>query len=1168
MPLLWNSRVSHLLGNNFSLAKRILESQKKKLTNDQLKMINNVFREQIDMGIIEEVKNIDEIVHSSRPYSYLAHMPVFRPDKPSSPCRVVFLSNLNSKGSGVISHNQAMLAGPPLNRKLTTALLNLRFNKYILCFDLKKAFLQIELNLEDQLRLLFLWYRDITNGDYTLVTYKNVRLSFGLRCSPTILMLGLYKILMIDVENDNDEVKALKKQIYSLIYVDNGAISSNSISDLKHKFSLLNSIFNPYKFELQQFITNSTELQSVVDKIEGVSTEVETKLFGVKWNRISDVLTTKQIKLNEKAISKRQILKSIAENFDPEGYNLPVLNRARLYMHRLQLKIELGWDSVLSSELQKEWKNICVQANNGKSLEVPRYLGKMDHEYNLIAFTDSSKDMYGTTIYLHNVTENIVGFIRGKNRVVNKQLRQKSIPTLEFLAISFGVEVLFEVFNELTGIDCVEPISINNLYVYTDSYVALNWLNNYNQMQKLRNLSVFTINRLNKIVTLCKNEPVTFKFVSGLDNPSDFVTREVSERKLRSTNYILGPEFLKNPSLCGGDLIEVQVPNMVAKFHKTEYRLDQGPGLIGSMHEVNDKQVTIYDKQLERFLKFKSLLNSYVGQIRFINNIRTSLKNKGNPKFKNVPILKDNELRSVAMRQIIKSDQAKWYSEILQYFDAVKNKKKIAIKDVPLLVTQLNLALDGYGIIRVKSRLYPRLSEDENYSFPVLIAPKSRLAELIILEYHERLGHANRFTVLSEVRKKVWIPRAFMLVKRLTANCLLCKRLHGRVVRLNKNCYRDFRVKPEKAPFRQVFLDYLGPFECKVSRKSKEKIKVWLVVICCLWSRAIKLHICYDYSATEFLKALQQQIFEYGLFSLCMTDVGTPILGGVRKVKDYIFNNSLIQEFFVEQNIGYINFSSYPKGNHSLGGLVESCNCMVRKLIYGSVRNLILTIGDMHFLVIQVCSLLNKRPLVLKETLRNNSELEVPQTITPEMLIHGRPLSYLNIIPEFYPEDIVDIDISNVDYAKELGHLKKASQRLSQLYEDQFLQQLIVQAVQPKDSFKPVTHKQLNIGDLVLVKDILLKPHQYPIGRIIKVITNDLSEVTEVELIKANKEVIRRHVMSIIPLLRLASKDTEDFLDADDNTDEVLVKKDDRKPRKTAQDCMAKVKNYIKSGLL
>ena len=1086
-------------------------------------------------------------------------MPVFRLEKVSSPCRVVFLSNLNGKGEGVISHNQAMLAGPPLNRKLTTALIGLRFNKYLLCFDLKKAFLQISLNEEDQQRLLFLWYKNVAEGDFSLVTYKNVRLSFGLRCSPTLLMLGLYKILMIDIDNDSEEIKDLKQQIYHLIYVDNGAITANTLSELEFKFKQLNRIFNPYQFELQQYVTNHTELQNAIDKKEEVDTEVSTKLLGVRWDRVKDELSTKAMKLNENANTKRQILKSIAENFDPEGYNLPVLNRARLFMHRLQLNQSLDWDTELGCELVREWKNICKQLNDGESLTIPRYIGDMTHKYDLIAFTDSSKELYGVVVYLYNKDLNTVSFIRGKNRVINRQLKTKTIPTLEFQGITFGSEVIIEVFNELTGPDCVDSINIENLIIYTDSYVALNWLNNYNEMQKLRNLTVFTINRLNKITKLAKVKPITFKFVAGFENPADFVTRELSERKLRSTNYITGPKFLTDSSKINSDMIEVRVPNRVAETSKIEKRIDQGPGLKASVGLAKLENNDIYTSQLERFSRFKSLINSYVGQLKFVNKLKQKLKNKSS-KFSHFEIIPDHEIKSTALRLLIKHDQEIWYSDVLEYFAKGSN---VPNKDIPSIVTQLNLSLDENGIIHVKSKFYPRFSKEQDYVYPVLISPKSRLAELMINEYHERLSHANRYTVLSEIRKKIWIPRVFCLIKKLTYKCLVCKRLNARTIQLNKNCYRPFRGEPEAVAFRNLFLDYVGPFEIRMDyTKKKDTKKVWILVVCCLWSRAVKLHLCYDYSAAEFTKAFQKQIFEFGLPTLCISDAGTPIVGGINKIKKYIFNNVVFQNFLKEQQIDYIEFSTYPKGNHELGGLIETINRMVRKLLFGSVRNLILDLSDMHYLLVKIGSILNKRPLVLKETLKSDNKFDVPELITPEMLVYGRSLSYLNIIPEVYTDPIINIDCSDVDFNKEFMKIQKLSKRLHGVYQDYFMQQLVIQSTNRKDMYKPRRHQVINIGDLVLIKDPFLKPHQYPLARVKDLVKNSLGEITEVTLVKSNKEVVQRHVASIIPLLCFNQDDVDESEDFTDTFPEANKKK----IRKAAETSRQKTKNLFQDG--
>ena len=125
-------------------------------------------------------------------------MPIIRPERETTKCRIVFLSNLQeSFNKRCLSHNQCMYAGPNLNQKLSSAFLNLRFDDKLLIFDLKKAFNMLSLKEIDQARLLFFWFNNVDAGDYSLVAYKNVRLTFGLRCSPFLLMISLYYILVL-----------------------------------------------------------------------------------------------------------------------------------------------------------------------------------------------------------------------------------------------------------------------------------------------------------------------------------------------------------------------------------------------------------------------------------------------------------------------------------------------------------------------------------------------------------------------------------------------------------------------------------------------------------------------------------------------------------------------------------------------------------------------------------------------------------------------------------------------------------------------------------------------------------------------------------------------------------------------------------------------------------
>lgn len=162
---------------------------------------------------------------------------VFRETSTSTKCRVVFLSNLCS-GKDYLSHNQISVPGANLNHKLQIALLLLRFDKYLITYDLKKAFLQLVLRKEDTDKLLFLWFKDIDNNDFSIVPYRICRVPFGMRYSPFLLMISLYYILINSSVNDSPDIKAIKTALYDLAYVDNLSFTSNDELELQKSINV------------------------------------------------------------------------------------------------------------------------------------------------------------------------------------------------------------------------------------------------------------------------------------------------------------------------------------------------------------------------------------------------------------------------------------------------------------------------------------------------------------------------------------------------------------------------------------------------------------------------------------------------------------------------------------------------------------------------------------------------------------------------------------------------------------------------------------------------------------------------------------------------------------------------------------------------------------------
>ena len=92
-------------------------------------------------------------------------------------------------------------------------------------------------------------------------------------------------------------------------------------------------IFSPYKFELQQFVTNDTPLQKYIDDKLNIETPRKVKLLGLQWDTLEDTLSTEKIELDVKAKTKRQVMSTIASHFDLFNINGPLLNRSRLFSH-------------------------------------------------------------------------------------------------------------------------------------------------------------------------------------------------------------------------------------------------------------------------------------------------------------------------------------------------------------------------------------------------------------------------------------------------------------------------------------------------------------------------------------------------------------------------------------------------------------------------------------------------------------------------------------------------------------------------------------------------------------------------------------------------------------------------------------------------------------------
>ena len=260
--------------------------------------------------------------------------------------------------------------------------------------------------------------------------------------------------------------------------------------------------------------------------------------------------------------------------------------------------------------------------------------------------------------------------------------------------------------------------------------------------------------------------------------------------------------------------------------------------------------------------------------------------------------------------------------------------------------------------------------------------------------------------------------------------------------------------------------------------------------------------------------------------ALVLSDLGSQIVSASDVIMNFLSDPDS-QAHFRENNIESTKFDQYFKGCHKLGGLIESCVKLCRRLLSGSIGRNTLKNRDFEFFMEEAKHLVNRRPVAFKESLRDCSMNILPTPITPEQLIHGRELVSMNLIPGLQALDD-NFDPKNIsvsaDRLRDLYYkLRKVRGNLVKLYNEEFITGLIGQATNEKDRYSRVNHDALEVGDIVLLKEEHVKPANYPMGRIKSVQINDLGETTGAEVLKgATGEIVKRHSSVLIPLLKMS----------------------------------------------
>ncbi|KAJ8914740.1 hypothetical protein NQ315_017451 [Exocentrus adspersus] len=186
--------------------------------------------------------------------------------------------------------------------------------------------------------------------------------------------------------------------------------------------------------------------------IFNVGKSEETHSLGLIWNSGPDTLKYEiNIKPPSGNATKRKILSTVAQIYDPLGLLGPVILKAKIILQKLWA-LKISWDESLPSDIFSEWQALHQNLPMLNKVSVTRrVLTGTPSCVELHGFADASERGYGACIYIRcvNDSDNIfVNLLCAKSRVALLKMPSEDIELRKQVTVSNHLILnKFELFN-------------------------------------------------------------------------------------------------------------------------------------------------------------------------------------------------------------------------------------------------------------------------------------------------------------------------------------------------------------------------------------------------------------------------------------------------------------------------------------------------------------------------------------------------------------------------------------------------------------------------------------------------------------------------------------------------------------------------------------------------
>lgn len=246
------------LPNNRSQAMKRLEATERQLMKKQAnaEAYNKQMQEMEEMRFSRKLTDA-ELAEYTGPVHYISHHEVLRPDKKSTPIRIVFNSSSVYQGHRL---NDYWLKGPDLLNSIFGVVLRFRENQVAISGDISKMFHRILIPEEDQHVHRFLRIR--MEIDQKPDTYVKTVLTFGDKPAPAMAQIALKKKTAEEGENHSlSAVKTLKENSY----MDDILDSVQTVSEAPQLTTEIDEALAKGGFRIKEWQSNR-DLRDIGDK--------------------------------------------------------------------------------------------------------------------------------------------------------------------------------------------------------------------------------------------------------------------------------------------------------------------------------------------------------------------------------------------------------------------------------------------------------------------------------------------------------------------------------------------------------------------------------------------------------------------------------------------------------------------------------------------------------------------------------------------------------------------------------------------------------------------------------------------------------------------------------------------------------------------------------------